>query len=634
MKFYAFFSYALSLTLLVLATSCQKGGTGRNAELFSEALPADAEQITILATNDIHGGLEASYEKKEGPLGGMAHWAGVVNAIRAGRREAPRSDVFVLDAGDQFQGTLVSNTNEGRLMLDAMIKVGYDAVIPGNHDYDFGPKGWLKDTIDPNEPASKSKEVFAELSERAKGTFPFLSANTYLVSSLRAKGAKKPLAKNAIKNNFCEADKGVDIDWTKAQHPSFLGDYKILTSPRLKARVAVIGLDNPKTATQTMFENVSDLCFRSPYDTYMELRTQLADKADVFIIVIHDGNTDKTFEASKLAEKLLNNGNPLVDAVIAGHTHFFNNEKPGGVPVIQSRFGGRYFGRIDLFWSPTKKLLRNSTKQYAALRMYHDKCDKFATDFCKAENGQVLYENHAVVEDQQITDQIKAARLDLKGIDTELVAHVHDEMVRDRILESPLTNVVVDGMLSVARLKHPETDVALINASGVRADLPAGPITFDQFFMMLPFNNKELVVGPMKTTELVDLLKYSIKTCGAFGTLVPAGLRVNFLRTCPEKNGDLDSEAKLLKVEQVLKAGGTKVLFDAENNIEPKAGDQLIVATLDFLTAGGEGFTQLALPKIEDIGVAREELFKLWKQNPPDWGKENLDGRWAVKPRP
>lgn len=624
----------LALASVELITGCHSEKGAPPKDLYAE-LPADAEQITLLATNDIHGGLEASFEKKEGPMGGMAYWAGVVRAIEAGSRDKKRADVFVLDAGDQFQGTLVSNINEGKLMVDAMMAVGYDAVIPGNHDYDFGPDGWLKDTIEEGEPTENSKQVFRNLTKRAEKSFPFLSANTYLVPSLKDKKTKLALQKGDIKNNFCQVKDGIEIDWSKAKRPDFLGDYKILTSPRLKARIAVIGLDNPKTATQTMTENVLDLCFRDPYDTYVELRQKLAKKADIFVIVIHDGNTDKTKEASNLAEKLLNNGNPLVDVVVAGHTHYFNSEKAGGViPVIQSRYGGRYFGRVDLFWSPSQNLLRDRTKQYAALRLYHDRCDKFATDFCKVENGEVLYDNHKVVSDKAVADLIAKEKDSLNNIDEAIVAHSHDEMQRARIDESPLANIVADGMLNLARVNHPETAVALINASGIRADIDVGPVTFAEFFMMLPFNNRELVVGPMKTTALIDLIKYSATTCGAFGTLMPAGLRVTLERKCPEKNGDLDPDAKLLQVVQLLADGTSKILYDVATKVEPKPGDELTVATLDFLAKGGEGFGQLALPEIADIGIAREELFKYWKKNPPEWGKKNLDGRWTTKVRP
>src|SRR6516164_1989460 len=112
---------------------------------------AQPTQITILATNDIHGGIEPSVAKDGTIEGGLAAFSGTVQAIRAGlkQRLGDRAGVLVLDAGDQFQGTLISNYNEGRLVFQAMSQAGYDVAITGNHDYDFGPVGWLEDEVTP-----------------------------------------------------------------------------------------------------------------------------------------------------------------------------------------------------------------------------------------------------------------------------------------------------------------------------------------------------------------------------------------------------------------------------------------------------------------------------------------------------
>src|SRR5262249_18436663 len=113
---------------------------------LSAPLEKNERQITILATNDIHGGVEPSGKGKKGKKsGGLALWAGVADAIRKGiqKQYKEQAGVVTVDAGDQFQGTLISNKNEGQLVFSAMDEVGYDAVIPGNHDYDFGPVGWL-----------------------------------------------------------------------------------------------------------------------------------------------------------------------------------------------------------------------------------------------------------------------------------------------------------------------------------------------------------------------------------------------------------------------------------------------------------------------------------------------------------
>src|SRR5215471_13207798 len=113
------------------------------AALAVAGCTAQPAQITILATNDIHGGIEPSVAKDGTVEGGLAAFSGAVKAIKAGlkTRLGEQVGVLVLDAGDQFQGTLISNHNEGQLVFQAMSQAGYDVAITGNHDYDFGPVG-------------------------------------------------------------------------------------------------------------------------------------------------------------------------------------------------------------------------------------------------------------------------------------------------------------------------------------------------------------------------------------------------------------------------------------------------------------------------------------------------------------
>src|SRR5262249_22653830 len=121
------------------------------AALAVSGCAAKPTQITILATNDIHGGIEPSLANDGTVEGGLAAFSGVVQAIKAGLKQklGDQAGVLVVDAGDQFQGTLISNINEGRLLFQVMSQVGYDVAITGNHDYDFGPVGWLNDQVTP-----------------------------------------------------------------------------------------------------------------------------------------------------------------------------------------------------------------------------------------------------------------------------------------------------------------------------------------------------------------------------------------------------------------------------------------------------------------------------------------------------
>jgi len=110
------------------------------------SLEENQSLISIVATNDIHGSIQpkmisTAKNRSAEAVGGMAFWAGAMKAIRDGvsKRYGKDGGVLLLDGGDQFQGTLLSNYSEGELMFNLMNEVGYDAAVPGNHDYDFRP---------------------------------------------------------------------------------------------------------------------------------------------------------------------------------------------------------------------------------------------------------------------------------------------------------------------------------------------------------------------------------------------------------------------------------------------------------------------------------------------------------------
>ena len=53
------------------------------------------------------------------------------------RDETP--NVLLVDAGDQFQGTLYYNLFKSEVIAKMMNAVGYDAMTVGNHEFDDGP---------------------------------------------------------------------------------------------------------------------------------------------------------------------------------------------------------------------------------------------------------------------------------------------------------------------------------------------------------------------------------------------------------------------------------------------------------------------------------------------------------------
>jgi 5'-nucleotidase len=109
-------------------------------------------QLNILHINDLHSRIEAinkfdstcstaEADKKE-CFGGIAR---VKSAIDARRAElGANANILVLDAGDQFQGSLFYTQYKSGPVAEFMNGIGFDAMAIGNHEFDDGPAELLK----------------------------------------------------------------------------------------------------------------------------------------------------------------------------------------------------------------------------------------------------------------------------------------------------------------------------------------------------------------------------------------------------------------------------------------------------------------------------------------------------------
>lgn len=108
----------------------------------------EAVDLTILHTNDVHarfleinrfGGACRPEESEAGEcFGGAARRATQIARERDAASAAGRTTLLV-DAGDQFQGTLFYGKYRGQAAAQVMNALGYDAMVVGNHEFDDGP---------------------------------------------------------------------------------------------------------------------------------------------------------------------------------------------------------------------------------------------------------------------------------------------------------------------------------------------------------------------------------------------------------------------------------------------------------------------------------------------------------------
>jgi 5'-nucleotidase len=111
------------------------------------AIPNDAlaktemVKITILHTNDVHSHVDPfpDNDPKYAGLGGAVRRAALIKKIRSEEK-----NVLLFDVGDIFQGTPYFNMYGGELEFKLMSMMQYDASTIGNHDFDNGLDGLVK----------------------------------------------------------------------------------------------------------------------------------------------------------------------------------------------------------------------------------------------------------------------------------------------------------------------------------------------------------------------------------------------------------------------------------------------------------------------------------------------------------
>jgi 2',3'-cyclic-nucleotide 2'-phosphodiesterase (5'-nucleotidase family) len=508
--------------------------------------------LSIVGTNDLHGALERL------PL-----LAGFLANLRAARA-ADGGGVVLLDGGDMFQGTLESNLGEGADVVQIYNHLGYTAAAIGNHEFDYGPEGPAVIAATPKD------DPRGALKARAReATFPFVVAN------------------------ILDAATGAQVAWPNVQ-PSVLVEVA-------GVKVGIIGATTEATPHTTMPANFVGLAMTTPAPAIAAQAAALrARGAQVVVATMHIGSACRKFEnpddlsscekdteLSRLTAALPKGA---VDVIVAGHTHAAVAHRFDGIAVIESASSGRAFGRVDLQIGPDGKVASVRIEPPHSTCPADGRSNPVPVSACQPGD----YEGKPVVADpdtQRIVDAAlaRAGERRKEKLGVTLVKSV----TRAHGTESAEGNLFCDLMLAA----RPDAHVALTNGGGLRADLPAGELTYGQLFEAMPFDNRFAIID-LAGSDLRKMVTANLARGGAFMSW--SGLTA----TARCKGDTLD----------VKIAVRGKPLDD-------KARYKL--ATSDFLASGGDGvIARLNLPesqiKMTDtiIRDAISDVLRRWKATP------------------
>ncbi len=272
--------------------------------LVMAAGSAQAFTLHILHINDFHSRVQSinafdatcsDADEAEGKcFGGAARVATAVNALRDELRAAGEN-VIVVDAGDQFQGSLFFTTYSGQAEAEMMNLIGFDAMVFGNHEFNLG---------------SGPLAAFVEALD-----FPVISGSVDV-------SADNDLAGKPVEHLVLE-----------------IGGEK----------VALIGTTTPDTVD--ISSPGPAVVFRDPADYLNAKAAELtAEGIDKIVVLSHLGAVPDI----ALAEALEG-----VDAIVGGHSHtLFSNTLEGAayayphvvndVPIVQAGAYSKYLGHLTL----------------------------------------------------------------------------------------------------------------------------------------------------------------------------------------------------------------------------------------------------------------------------------------------
>ncbi len=537
-------------------------------------------RIALVGTTDLHGYVEGhplvvhdkSGVERTVHSGGLALFGGYMDNLRA------RMPVLLLDAGDMFQGTMVSNMGEGQAVVEAYHLLKYQAVTIGNHEFDYGPVGpravpGLTGSDDPNG-ALKARAASAQ--------FPFLSAN------LLDKKTGKP------------------VTWTNVH-----------TSVKVEVAgipIGIIGALTEDTPQTTNALNLRDVSIGKIVPAVRaEAQALRAAGVAAVILSIHEGANCQAFDNPRDLKPCQNaDGHVLpiisalgdvIDAVVAGHTHAGMAHFVGDVPVVQAYSYGHAFGRIDLtFQRPNKLAAWQLSRPRSQIHPPVELCEvelppvvpgtaDSLRHHCDVRglNGTDLhpsqYEGRPVVPSAAVTAALRPyiERANARAM-TPLGMTLKNRVPRNFRNESPLAQLMADLVLSGAsRVLGQPVDIAVQNGGGIRNELAAGPLHYRGVFEVQPFDNR-LALLRLTGAEIAELFRRNLTS--SHGVLVPSGIRV----------------------EAHCQGADLKVTVRRTNGEALDPNRTYVLAMSDFLASGGDSFAGLVAAKTRENGTQQSPI--------------------------
>lgn len=247
------------------------------------AFAAEVQTLTIVHVNDVHGRVEENAGSKE--LG----FAKLRTAVEMMKEEDP--NLLFLNAGDAFHGTTIVNLTSGEQMVEMMNAMEFDAMVPGNHDFNYGYEQLMK--------------------LKGLAEFPILGANI--------------VHENTTKSDF---------------------DPYVIYTMENGLKVGIFGLGTDETKYKSSPKNTVGIEFTDAVAAGKKMVAELQSKTDIIIALVHLGDDASSINTSdKLAMEV-----PGIDLIVDGHSHTILKEGKlvNGTLIVQAEAYTKNIGIVKM----------------------------------------------------------------------------------------------------------------------------------------------------------------------------------------------------------------------------------------------------------------------------------------------
>jgi 5'-nucleotidase len=513
------------------------------------AHPADPEPVDVqlLALNDFHGALEpptgsgGRIQTGPDPDGDGAATAPTVDAggaeyldtqLATLAQQQREENTITVAAGDLIGASpLLSAAFHDEPTIEALGLAGLDYASVGNHEFDEGSAELLRIQDGGCHPV----DGCADGTPYEGADFQYLSANAFVTET--GEPLLPPYAVHRVQGE----------------------------------RIGFIGMTLEGTGQIVSQQGVAGLEFADEVETANRYATELqAQGVEAIVVLLHEGGAQSGPEAwdvdgcAGLTGPIVDIAagmSDAIDVVVSGHTHQAYNCLLDDKVVTSAGSNGRLVTDIDL------------------------QVDRRTGDVVRetATADNVVVERTGAPAPEQ-TALIARYREVLGPIAAEVVGSVAVDLTRAQEdpldgAESTLGNVIADAQLAATDDEQGAV-AAFMNPGGVRADLGAGEVTYEEAFTVQPFANN-LVTLDLTGAQLNCLLEQQYQVGRVLYASDSVRYQVDPAGTPAAAGADPCTGTRVPDGSVLI--GGAPVTADATHR----------VTVNNFLAGGGDGFSVL-----------------------------------------